>query len=80
MNAIPDPKPGRPDQIVETFRAIRQELGAVCTEISDIKTSLTGIQQQMSDLMASDAAQESTITTIQTRLDRIERRLDISEG
>ena len=44
------------DLMLENFRAIRQELGTVRADISDIKASLAGIRQHMSGFMASDAA------------------------
>lgn len=68
------------DLMLENFRAIRQELGTLRADITDIKSSLAGIRQHMSGFMVSDAAHESTIATIQTRLDRIERRLEISDS
>ena len=47
---------------------------------ADIKTVLVGMQQHMSGFMTTSAGHEASIAAMHARLDRIERRLSLSDG
>jgi chromosome segregation ATPase len=66
--------------ILEHLKAIRAEIGTLQSDMSDVKASLTSLRQHLSGFMSTDAAHEGALASVQSRLNRIERRLEISEG
>ena len=80
MSAVAENELVLRDLALENFRAIRQDLDKARADFPEIWTNLANIRQHMSGFLASDVARESMIATIQTRLERIERRLDISDS
>ena len=66
--------------LLEHLKAMQSRLTSLEEGQADIKTTLIGMQQHMTGFMTGATAHESAIASIQTRLTRIERRLDISDG
>ena len=68
------------DLILETLKSIQGRLSNLENGQSDIKTALISIQQHMVGFMTNTTAHESAIASMQTRLDRIERRLELGDS
>lgn len=67
------------DLMLENFRAIRNELASLRSDVTDIKNDLRSIKTHMAGFMQSEVAQDGAIASIQSRLERIERRLELQE-
>ncbi len=65
--------------LLETLKAIQSKLGKVADDIVDLKSDMRGVKGHMAAFMQSEVAQDGTLASIQIRLDRIERRLDLHE-
>ena len=65
--------------LLETLKAVQAKLSRVADDIADIKTDMRGVKGHMAAFMQSEVAQDGTLAAIQSRLDRIERRLDLHE-
>ena len=66
--------------LLETLKSIQAKLADIGSDLQDVKTDMYGIKGHMAIFMRSEVAQDIAVAAIQTRLDRIERRLEISEG
>lgn len=66
--------------LLETLKAMQAKLSDVASDVQDVKTDLRGIKGHMASFMQSEVAQDNTLASIQARIDRIERRLNLSEG
>lgn len=66
--------------LLETLKAMQGKLSDIASDLHDLKTDMRGIKGHMASFMQSEVAQDNAIAAIQTRLDRIERRLEISDG
>ena len=69
---------GANETIYETLKAIRFEIGAVREDVSDVKADIRGVKSHMAGFMQSEVARDGAIASVQSRLDRIERRLDLT--
>ena len=67
------------DLMLENFRAIRGELVSLRNDTTDIKADLRSIKSHMVGFMQSEVAQDGALAAIQSRLDRIERRLELQD-
>ncbi len=65
--------------LLEHLKAVQTKLGQVASDISDLKTDMRGIKGHMASFMQSEVTQDSSIAALQSRLDRIERRLELSD-
>jgi len=65
--------------ILDHLKSIQGRLTNLENGQSEIKTTLVSMQQHMSGFMTNIAAHEGAIASIQTRLDRIERRLELTD-
>lgn len=65
--------------LFETLKAIQSKLGKVADDIVDLKSDMRGVKGHMAAFMQSEVAQDGTLASIQIRLERIERRLDLHE-
>lgn len=65
--------------ILEHLKAIQNRLSNLENGQADIKTTLISLQQHMAGFMTNASAHESAIATLQARLDRIARRLELSD-
>ena len=65
--------------LLEHLKAIQSKLSAMAGDISDLKSDMRGLKAHMAGFMQSEVAQDSAIATLQTRLERIERRLELRD-
>lgn len=65
--------------ILEHLKSIRAEIGSLQSDMTDVKSSLTSMRQHLSGFMSTDAAHEGALASVHERLNRIERRLELSE-
>lgn len=66
--------------LLEHLKAIQAKLAEMASDLHDVKTDMRGIKGHMASFMQSEVAQDNAIASLQSRLARIERRLEISEG
>ena len=62
--------------LLETLKASQAK---VADDIADLKTDMRGVKGHMAAFMQSEVAQDGTLASIQSRLERIERRLELHE-
>jgi hypothetical protein len=67
------------DLMLENFRAIRGELTALRNDATDIRSDLRSIKSHMAGFMQSEVAQDGALASIQSRLEWIERRLELHD-
>jgi hypothetical protein len=65
--------------LLETLKAIQAKIAKVADDIADLKTDMRGVKGHMAAFMQSEVAQDGTLASIQSRLERIERRLELHE-
>ena len=65
--------------LLEHLEAIQSKLSAMANDIGDLKSDMRGLKSHMAGFMQSEVAQDSAIATMQTCLDRIERRLELRD-
>ncbi|KJV10127.1 hypothetical protein VZ95_06990 [Elstera litoralis] len=66
--------------ILEHLKAIQGKLSTMADDLTDVKTDMRGLKTHMAGFMQSEVAQDGVLASIRARLDRIERRLDLTEG
>ncbi|MFY7778922.1 MAG: hypothetical protein ACOVQ8_11585 [Elstera sp.] len=66
--------------ILEHLKAIQGKLSTMADDLTDVKADMRGLKTHMAGFMHSEVAQDGVLASIRARLDRIERRLDLSEG
>lgn len=66
--------------LLETMKALQAKLSDMASDLQDMKTDLRGIKGHMASFMQTEVAQDNAIASIQARIDRIERRLEINDG
>lgn len=65
--------------LLEHLKAIQSKLSAMANDVGDLKSDMRGLKSHMAGFMQSEVAQDSVIATMQTRLERIERRLELRD-
>ena len=65
--------------VLRYLRRLESKFDAMAADIADIKAGQAAMRHQTVALVATDAAQEGTLATIQARLDRLEKRLDLRD-
>ena len=65
--------------LLEHLEAIQSKLSAMANDIGDLKSDMRGLKSHMAGFMQSEVAQDSAIATMQTRPERIERRLELRD-
>ena len=65
--------------LLEHLEAIQSKLSTMANDIGDLKFDMRGLKSHMAGFMLSAVAQDSAIATMQTRLERIERRLELRD-
>ena len=65
--------------LLETLKAVQSKLTKVADDIAALKTDMRGMKGHMAAFMQSEVAQDGTLASIQSRLERIERRLELQE-
>jgi len=63
----------------ETLRAIQGTLAEHGEKLDELGGDLRAMKSHMVGFMQNEVAQDGAIASIRARLDRIERRLDISD-
>jgi predicted nuclease with TOPRIM domain len=65
--------------ILESLKAMQATLSEIADDLRDLKSDLRGVRGRKAVLKHGEVAQDNALTAIQTRLDRIERRLETSD-
>lgn len=65
--------------LLESLRAIQGKLSKMADDLVDLKSDMRGVKGHMAAFMQSEVAQDGTLASIQSRLERIERRLDLHD-
>ncbi len=65
--------------IFEQLKALRSEVGAMHSEMSEMRGEIRSMKSHLMGLVQSDLTRDSESATIKARLDRIERRLEITD-
>ena len=63
--------------LLEHLEAIQSKLSSMADDVGDLKSDMRGLKSHMAGFRQSEVAQDSAIATMQTRLERIERRLEL---
>jgi hypothetical protein len=70
--------------VIEMLRAIRGDIGKLADRVDDIGRRMTTVETQLGSLLATEQSHYANtmlrIDGVATRLDRIERRLDLAEA
>lgn len=66
--------------LLETLKAIQAKINDMANDLSDVKADMRGLKGHMAAFMQSEVAQDGAVAAIQTKIDQIERRLDLNEG
>ncbi|WP_295437653.1 hypothetical protein [uncultured Thiodictyon sp.] len=66
--------------VLEHLRAIRADLADLKREVTGNSIQLSAVGQQLAGLTAAVYASKSDVDDIKRRLDRVERRLELSEA
>ncbi|WP_295581263.1 hypothetical protein [uncultured Lamprocystis sp.] len=66
--------------VLEQLRAIRADIADLKREVTGNSVQLSAMGQQLAGLTAAVYAGKSDIDEIKRRLDRVERRLELSES
>ena len=61
-----------------TLERIERKQDELIARVSNLEGSVVSIMQHLTNLTAADAAQQISIDNISVRLDRIERRLELT--
>lgn len=65
--------------LLEPLEAIQSKLSSMANDVNDLKSDMRGLKSHLAGFMQSEVAQDSAIATMQTRLERIERRLELRD-
>jgi hypothetical protein len=69
-----------PDNLMlEQLRAIRGELGKVANEMQTMRVEMTAMRQHMAGMMTIQEHDHVDIAGIKSRLERIEKRLELAD-
>jgi predicted nucleic acid-binding Zn-ribbon protein len=68
------------ERLRETLKAIRSRRADMASDLTDLKADMRELKGHMAAFMQSEVAQDGAIASIQAKIDRIERRLDLSEA
>lgn len=66
--------------ILEHLKAIRSRIGAIASDLTDVKTDVRSMKGHMAAFLQAEVAQDNAIAQMQARLDRIEQRLNLQDG
>jgi tetrahydromethanopterin S-methyltransferase subunit G len=66
--------------VLEHLRHMRQRLGRVDEKVDTVILRLGIIEGHVANFHVSEASQHLEIDRVKTRLDRIEKRLELSDG
>jgi uncharacterized protein (UPF0335 family) len=63
--------------VLEHLKRFQTQMSRVEEKLTDVAADVRGIKQHMAAFMTSEANQDAVIASLQHRLERIERRLDL---
>lgn len=66
--------------LLEPLKAIQSKLADIASDIVDLKADMRGLKGHMAAFMQSEVAQDSSIASIQLKIERIEQRLNLVDG
>jgi hypothetical protein len=66
--------------LLETLKAMQSKLSDMASDLVDLKADMRGIKGHMAAFMQSEVAQDGAIASIDAKIERIERRLGLSDG
>ncbi|TNF22985.1 MAG: hypothetical protein EP318_01180 [Rhodobacteraceae bacterium] len=70
-----------PDNVTLRYlRRIDEKVDRLSDSIADLASDVRGVKTHMAGFMQNEIAQDGALASVKARLDRIERRLDISGG
>ena len=68
-----------PDNVTLRYlRRLDEKVDRLTDAVLEISTEMRGLKTHMAGFMQNEIAQDSAMASVKARLDRIERRLDIS--
>ena len=65
--------------LLEHLKSIQAKLTSMDNRLGNLETDVRAIKGHMVSFMQTELAQDSTIAEMQTRLDRIEKRLELRD-
>ena len=65
--------------LLEHLKAVQAKLAAMAEDVQDLKADMRGLKAHMAGFMQSEVGQDSAIASMQSRLERIERRLELQD-
>lgn len=66
--------------VLEHLRHIRAKVDCIDKSVDRVEVRLSAVEGQLASLLVAQAAQSAAIGDVGRRLDRIEQRLELSEG
>lgn len=66
--------------LLETLKAIQAKLADIASHVVDLKADMRGLKGHMAAFKQSEGPQDGAMASIQSKIDRIERRLETTEG
>ena len=63
--------------LLEHLKRIQTELSEVKRDVRDVKSEIVSLRTIMGEFLKADARREGSIATLELRVERIERRLDL---
>ncbi|MGR3490681.1 MAG: hypothetical protein ACU0DW_01375 [Shimia sp.] len=66
--------------LLEHFRALRGDIAHLKDEMRFVRGDLNVLRQHVGGLVQSDLARDDRFVTIEERISRLERRLELSSG
>lgn len=65
--------------LLETLKSIQSKISKMADDLSDLKTDMRGVKGHMAAFMQSEVAQDGALASIESHLERIERRLELND-
>ncbi|MBC2773875.1 hypothetical protein H6M51_13500 [Rhizobium sp. AQ_MP] len=66
--------------ILEHLRIMRTDISSLKEEMVGMRSEMPAMKQYMAGFMTDEARQDGEIAELKLRLDRIEKRLELTEG
>jgi hypothetical protein len=66
--------------MVEHLKRFQVQMTRIEEKVEGVAADLRGVKQHMAAFLTSEVNQDSDMASMRVRLERIERRLDLSDG
>lgn len=66
--------------MLEHLRVIRADIARVKEDVAGLRTEMTAMRHHMAGMFTMQEHQHGEIATLRDRVDRIERRLELTDG